>query len=178
MNRADGPAGGVLTGSRIRELLKVRPPLVECMVDPKLQVQENGVELTVREVHQWTGRGAISLRNEERELATCTPLQFDKTGWLSLSTGSYKVVYNEIVNIPKHLIAVGRPRSSLLRSGATIASAVWDAGYSGRGESLLLVRNPHGLRLERHARVLQLLFFRLTEMVGRGYQGTYQSENT
>jgi dUTP pyrophosphatase len=147
------------------------------MVAPELQVGENGVELTVREVHRWSGLGAISLRNEERRLASCTPLAFDEVGWLLLSQGSYKVIYNEIVNIPKDLIAVGKPRSSLLRSGATVASAVWDAGYSGRGESLLLVYNPDGLRLQKDARVLQLFFLHLAETVKRGYRGAYQKEN-
>jgi dUTP pyrophosphatase len=177
VKRSRDPVGCVVSGSRIRELLKARPPLVENMVDPGLQVQENGVELTVREVHRWSGLGAISLRNEERQLANSTPLAFDETGWLLLPHGSYRVIYNEIVSIPKDLIAVGRPRSSLLRCGATIASAVWDAGYSGRGESLLLVHNPDGLRLQKDARVLQLLFFRLAETVKKGYRGVYQKEN-
>ncbi len=177
MRESDQPLACVLSGHHIKELLRAKPPLVENMADPNLQVKENGIELTVREVHEWGGRGSISLCNEERKLPGCTPIIFDQSEWLLLPQGSYKIIYNEIVNIPKNLIAMGRPRSSLLRSGATIASAVWDAGYSGRGEGLLIVPNSAGLRLQKNARVLQLLFFALTQTVEEGYTGTYQREN-
>ncbi|HID94668.1 MAG TPA: deoxyuridine 5'-triphosphate nucleotidohydrolase [Candidatus Latescibacteria bacterium] len=166
--------GSVLTKSRLEKLLEIRPPLIESMPSPDLQIQENGIELTVREVRKWIGPGAISLENSERKLAGTERLEFDEYGWIEIGPGSYKIVYNEIVSLPKDIIALGRPRSSLLRSGATIASAVWDAGYSGRGEGLLIVFNPNGMRLQKDARVLQLLFFQLTEEVEKGYQGLYQ----
>ena len=178
MRERPQPSASVLSGNHIRKLLRGKPPLVENMVAPELQVQENGVELTVRAVYTWSEKGAISLRNEERRLADSTLLSFDENGWVSLAQGSYKIVYNEIVSLPRSLIALGRPRSSLLRCGATIASAVWDAGYSGRGESLLLVFNPHGLRLQKDARVLQLVFLALSKIVTEGYRGAYQRENT
>ncbi len=67
------------------------------------------------------------------------------------------------------------PRSSLLRMGVHLPTAVWDAGYRGRGESLLLVVNPAGLRVQRGSRIAQLVLFRLTEQT-RGYQGRYQED--
>ncbi|MCX9014076.1 MAG: deoxyuridine 5'-triphosphate nucleotidohydrolase, partial [Candidatus Methanoperedens sp.] len=70
-----------------------------------------------------------------------------------------------------------KPRSSLLRCGVTIETAVWDAGYSGRSESLLVVFNEDGFRVKKDARVLQLLFYRLGERVSEGYSGVYQNEN-
>jgi dUTP pyrophosphatase len=54
---------------------------------------------------------------------------------------------------------------------------VWDAGYSGRGEGLLSVLNARGWRLQRGARVLQLVFFRLSTATAEGYKGRYQNEN-
>jgi dUTP pyrophosphatase len=177
MRKGEDRSGSVLCGSHIRRLLESERPLVEEMVSPELQTQENGIELTVKAVHRWVGEGSIALSNEQRRLADCNPIDFGSDGWAFLEQGSYKIVYNEIVNLPKNVIAVGRPRSSLLRSGATIASAVWDAGYSGRGEGLLIVSNPHGLRLRKDARVLQLLFLSLSETVTRGYEGRYQREN-
>jgi dUTP pyrophosphatase len=73
-------------------------------------------------------------------------------------------------------MALARPRSSLLRCGVTIETAVWDAGYSGRSQALLVVHNPSGFHLQKNARVLQLVFFRLTGET-EGYQGKYQREN-
>ena len=74
-------------------------------------------------------------------------------------------------------MALGLSRSSLLRCGASLHTAVWDAGYSGRSESLLVVYNPQGLDLEKNARVLQLVFSTLTGE-SQGYTGGYQGENT
>ena len=69
------------------------------------------------------------------------------------------------------------PRSSLLRMGLTVPTAVWDAGYGGRGEGLLIVTNPHGVRLQRGARIAQLVVFRLTQPASQAYQGRYQGEH-
>ncbi|MCK4417739.1 MAG: deoxyuridine 5'-triphosphate nucleotidohydrolase [Candidatus Latescibacteria bacterium] len=165
---------GVLSKNRLIEMVRQRPPLVEKMIAPELQIQENGIELTVKEIWSWQGKGSIGLENRDRQLSECTRLQFEKTGWIDLPPGSYKVVYNEVVNLPKDVIALGRPRSSLLRCGVTLVSAVWDAGYSGRGEGLRVVSNPKGLRLQKNARVLQLLFFQLDQPVETGYRGFYQ----
>jgi dUTP pyrophosphatase len=62
--------------------------------------------------------------------------------------------------------------------GVHVPTAVWDAGYAGRGEGLLEVTNPDGVRLQRGARVVQLVLFRLTEVARSGYSGAYQHENT
>ena len=74
-------------------------------------------------------------------------------GWLELRPGPYQIVFNETVDLPNNLMALGRPRSSLCRIGATLGTAVWDAGYRGRSTALLIVENPAGMRIERAARV-------------------------
>jgi dUTP pyrophosphatase len=73
-------------------------------------------------------------------------------------------------------MALARPRSSLLRCGVNIGTAVWDAGYSGRSQSLMLVYNPRGFRIQKNARVAQLIFMPLTTET-EGYSGKYQNEN-
>ena len=90
--------------------------------------------------------------------------------------GAYIITYNEIVHIPKNIIALATPRSSLLRCGVMINTAVWDAGYSGRSQSLMVVYNAQGFRVQRNARIVQLVFLKLTQKT-EGYHGTYQGEN-
>ncbi len=102
----------------------------------------------------------------------------DADGWWDLHQGGYVIGYMERVNLPADLMAFARPRSTLLRSGVAIHTAVWDAGYSGRGEGLLSVLDPRGYRLQRGARVVQLVFLRLTSAVGEGYRGRYHGEGT
>jgi dUTP pyrophosphatase len=74
-------------------------------------------------------------------------------------------------------MALGRPRSTLNRIGTTIHTAVWDAGYEGRSTSLLSVMNPHGVQLQRDARVMQLVFFVVSNPSEIGFSGVYQGEN-
>ncbi len=166
----------ILSKNEITELMRTDPPLVEGMIDPETQVQVNGCELTVDRVFEFTGMGSIAFENSERVLSECTELRFNDDGcddWIDLPAGSYKIVSGEIVHIPKDMIAIARPRSSLLRCGASVETAVWDAGYEGRSECLLIVFNEHGFRLKKGARVVQLLFVRL-ESGTEGYRGAYQ----
>ena len=147
------------------------------MTDPDIHVQPNGIELTLQRVEIHGGAGCIAFDNSERKLPQTKAMDFDDEGWIHLPKGSYKIVFNEIVNIPKNIAAIAKPRSSLLRCGATVETAVWDAGYSGRSESLLVVFNEYGFKIRKDERVLQLLLFRLGEEVIKGYSGVYQNEN-
>jgi dUTP pyrophosphatase len=61
--------------------------------------------------------------------------------------------------------------------GLHVPTAVWDAGYGGRGETVLVVTNPHGVRLERGARIAQLVLWRLAGPAAQQYAGRYQGEN-
>jgi dUTP pyrophosphatase len=166
----------VLTGRDIRRLIKSAPPLVEGWMDLDKQVQPNGFELTLRDVAALQSAGKMAMDNRQREISGLAPLAFDDNGWLELAPGSYIVTYNEIVHIPKNIMALGRPRSSLLRCGVNVGTAVWDSGYEGRSQSLFIVYNPRGFRVQRNARITQLVFFELTGET-EGYNGIYQGEN-
>jgi len=167
----------MLSHEELVSLVNNKSPLVEQMIDPDIQIQPNGIELTLQKIELHENSGAIAFDNSERKLPQTKNLDFDSEGWLHLPKGSYKIMFNEIVNIPKNIAAIAKPRSSLLRCGVTVETAVWDAGYSGRSESLLVVYNENGFTIKKNARVLQLLFFRLGEEVGEGYSGIYQNEN-
>ena len=167
---------GVLSRADLKRLLKKRPPLVEGFVDLEQQLQPNGIDLTLREVSLLQSAGIIAVDNSQRQVSDLSPLVFDGLGYIDLVAGIYLITYNEIVHLPEDITALAAPRSSLLRCGVTIGTAVWDAGYSGRSQSLMVVYNPQGFRLQRNARIVQLVFFKLTGKT-RGYRGTYQGEN-
>ena len=73
------------------------------------------------------------------------------------------------------MCAIARPRSSLLRMGVTVETAVWDAGYRGRSEALLIVYNSAGFYIKKDARVVQLIFMRMENAVQQGYSGRYRT---
>jgi dUTP pyrophosphatase len=166
----------VLSGSDIRRLIGQKPPLVEGWLDLNEQVQANGFDLTLRDVSLMRSKGQIAVDNRERVVSWLSPMPFDPRDYLDLVAGIYLITYNEIVHLPKDVMALGRPRSSLLRCGVGVGTAVWDAGYEGRSQSLLLVHNPQGFRVQKNARITQLVFLTLTGE-SEGYKGIYQGEN-
>jgi dUTP pyrophosphatase len=166
----------VLSRQEIKRLLKEKPPLVEGYIDLEEQVQPNGVDLTLRDIALIQSSGQIAASNDQRQLSDLSPLVFDGLGYIDLVPGAYIITYNEVVHLPENIMALGRPRSSLLRCGVTVGTAVWDAGYEGRSQSLLVVYNPRGFRLQRNARVMQLIFMYLSGKT-EGYKGAYQGEN-
>jgi dUTP pyrophosphatase len=139
-------------------------------------VQPNGIDLSLDAIWQVDDAGALGARAADRRLPARAEVPFDADGWVQLGPGSYGLRYGEQVTLPVDCGALCFPRSSLLRMGLHVPTAVWDAGYDGRGEGLLVVLNPHGVRLQRGARIAQLVVFELAEAVAQGYAGRYQHE--
>ena len=166
----------VLSREGLRAALAADPPLVED-VDIATQLQPNGIDLRVERVQRLTSPALFGASDSVREPAAREDMKADADGWWDLPQGAYVITYREKVNLPHDLTALVRPRSSLLRSGVAIHGAVWDAGYAGRGEGLLSVLNHRGYRVQRGARVAQLVFFRLSSATAEGYAGKYQGEN-
>ena len=135
------------------------------------QVQPNGVDLTLGGVHEQVTAGRIERGGktvgERRELDA------DADGIYHLDPGGYVVEYGDRVAIPEGHVGFIYPRSSLLRNSCMLDTAVWDAGYEGRGEGLLEVYQP--IEIEGGARIAQLV---LAEAAHEGvYEGSYQYEN-
>ena len=167
--------GSVLSAKKIRELQKNDLPLIEGLLDADQQIQPNGVDLSLLKVQAFQSGGQLGVTSDERILPSLTDLEF-RDGWIDLSAGEYLVTFNEIVHLPKDVMALGRPRSSLLRMAVSVGTAVWDAGYNGRSQSLLIVYNPQGVQLAKNARLLQLVFFEIDGGT-HAYNGLFQNEN-
>lgn len=168
---------GVLTGADIAELINNDPPLISGTIKFDEQLQPNGIDITVREIAVFTSGGNVTGDNSGRVLSDVEPLPFDADEGVDLAPGAYLITFNEVVSLPYDIMALARPRSSLNRCGVSIHSAVWDAGYRGRSQALMVVYNTHGFRLYRNARVAQFVFMYTTRPVDRGYNGKYQGEN-
>jgi dUTP pyrophosphatase len=137
------------------------------------QIQPNGVDLTLDVVWSLREAGALGRSDAHRTLPERELLAPNGLGWFALGPGGYVVRYAELVAMPTDCAGLAFSRSSLLRMGAHVPTAVWDAGYRGRGEGLLVVSNPFGVRLQKGARITQLVLFRLTGRTA-GYRGRYQ----
>ena len=169
--------GTPLNRDSIEHMIEGSPPLLEDFLSLEVQLQPNGFDMTVRDISRLTNSGAVGVEESSRVLSETEVMEFGPDGWLKLDPGPHLVTFNEVVNLPLAVMALGRPRSTLLRSGVSVHTAVWDAGYHGRSQALLVVYHPDGYHLQRNARLMQLVFFQLETAASRGYQGRFQSEN-
>ena len=137
------------------------------------QVQPNGVDLTVEAVLEQREPGRIG--RDSKTIGDRQPVQPETSGvadTFSLPPGGYILQYAETIAIPDDHVGFLYPRSSLMRNSCMLDTAVWDAGYTGRGEGLLEVH--HDVELEKGARVAQLV---LADADHEGtYDGAYQGE--
>ena len=164
----------MLAGDEIRRGEFVRLPT--SAAEAAAHVQPNGVDLSLDAIWRFGDAGSLGRSADDRRLPQREDLEFDADGWIDLGTGTYGIRYAEWVTLPLECGGLCFPRSSLLRMGVHVPTAVWDAGYAGRAEGLLVVTTPHGARLQRGARIVQLVLFRLTEPARVGYAGAYQHE--
>ncbi len=169
----DLPFGSVLCKEDIRKRI-IHDRLIEDYIDLDIQLQPNGFDCTLRKIARVKGVAKIDFHS--KELPEVEELDFNKDGWIFLPKGFYRAYLNEIVNLPRNLMAFGRPRSTLVRAGANILTAVWDAGYKGRSEVGLVVYNENGIWLKKNARIMQLVFVKLSGEA-EPYAGSYQHEN-
>ncbi|WP_336001773.1 deoxyuridine 5'-triphosphate nucleotidohydrolase [Halorientalis halophila] len=135
------------------------------------QVQPNGVDLTLDAVFEQTSAGRIE--REGKTVGDRRELDPDDDGVYHLDEGGYVVRYAERIVIPEDHVGFLYPRSSLLRNSCMLDTAVWDAGYEGRGEGLLEVHHP--IELQQGARIAQLTLARAEHE--DTYDGSYQGEN-
>ena len=172
--------GAALDRESIRELIDNPPagqlPLVEGLSSLDEQLQPSGFDFSLGRIDRLTSAGRMGSAAEDRSLPESESLAFGDDGWLVLNAGSYLVTFNEVVNMPLDFMALASPRSSLIRSGVSLPTTVWDPGYRGRSQALLTVHNPAGYHLQQNARLMQMVFFRLSQPVQQGYQGRYQGE--
>ena len=164
----------MLNKEAIKKLIEEQQ-LITDYIDLDKQLQPSGFDISLQEIQRHTGPGAVDFSNKNRVISNTEPMKPNSEGWYHLEEGCYKIIYNEVVKMPLNIVAIARTRSTLLRNAATIQTAVWDPGYQGRSSSLLVVHNPHGIKLQKDARVAQLIFF-TTEEVGEGYSGVFQNE--
>jgi len=136
------------------------------------QIQPCGIDLTIDNVTKLKEVGEITQHEVKLPTYEDIPLLEDNKWYLE--PGPYIIRYEQIIKIPENAAGIVLPRSSLLRMGANIFTALWDPGYEGRGISLLYVFNKHGIRIEKGARVAQLI---LIDARSSGkYSGRYQKE--
>ncbi|NPA22304.1 MAG: deoxyuridine 5'-triphosphate nucleotidohydrolase [Candidatus Micrarchaeota archaeon] len=151
----------------------VKMGLIKGLIDPEKQLQQAGIDLTLKAVHIFEGEGIVDFDNTKRRTAPTKELPWDDEGKIRLGQGAYKITLNERIELPNNVIGIFFPRTTLLRSGVSVFAGLWDPGFEGWGEMLLSVQNPYGIVLYRNARVGQLMFIKENKEY-KPYQGVYK----
>ena len=168
----------MLNKKEIEQLIK-EENLIEGHINLDKQLTPNGFDLTVGKIFEFDSAGSIDFSNSQRvvpegkEIIPEKRKPGDKYGWWKLPSGAYKVRTNETVNLPNNLAALGFTRTSLLRMGTLTQNGIWDAGFKGKGEFILVVLNSQGVNIKQNARVAQLMFSGLEKT--EEYQGIYNN---
>jgi len=147
--------------------------IVSEVKDAKAQVQPAGVDLTVGNIASFTTGSSFLVDFIEPSKTRVAPIY--GTAY-RLRAGSYVLTFAERIKMPVDCCGLVLPRSSLLRSGVAIHTAIWDPGYEGRGKVLLAVLNAKGTRMSLGARVAQLMVLKLSGRPHSAYSGQYQGE--
>ncbi len=164
----------ILSAQKLKEMIK-KNKLVEKFFDLDKQLQQSGFDFTVEKIYFLNGIGTIVYDNCERTFPSEEEIKFGTNASIELKPGCYKVRFNEVCHIPADIAAIARTRSSLLRMGASVETAVWDPGFEGKAESLLIVSNPFGVRIKKNARLIQLVFIKLEQPTDRLYEGVHKN---
>ena len=139
------------------------------------QVQPNGVDLTLDAVYDQVEPGRIGRDGKtvgERRPLDPVTASADGGDAYRLDPGGYVAQYAEAVRVPEGHVGFVYPRSSLMRNSCMLHTAVWDAGYEGRGEGLLEVHHP--IELEPGCRIAQFVLAAADH--DDTYGGSYQGE--
>jgi len=132
-----------------------------------------GLKLTLSDVYNIDSIGMIEINGKKLpKYVEVRPVK----NIFHLKQGAYLIRYNEYIRVPSDTIALAIQRSSLLRMGASLYTAVWDPGYEGRGSGLLVVHNKNGIYIEKGAQIAQLIFIKMSRSTKKLYRGSYFRE--
>ena len=170
----------MLNKHEIEKLIK-NADLISGYINLEKQLTPNGFDMTVRKIFEYDSPGELDFSNSERIIPNCLEImpvkkkEEDKYGWWNLKKSAYKILTNEEIRVPNDLIAIAFTRSSLLRMGAFTQNGVWDAGFCGKSEFILIVENNFGIKIKQNARVVQLIFENINP-IKEGYNGIHQNK--
>ncbi len=130
-------------------------------------IQGAGVDLRIDELYSLISEGFIG--KSKRTLPEIKELD----SFILKPQGFYLFKTVERINMPSDLVAFMFPRSTLFRCGISLRTAVIDPGYKGELTVGLFNESEREVKLERHARVAQLV---LANVQGgtKLYNGRYQ----
>ena len=130
------------------------------------QVKRNSLELTLKSIHTFKGRGQIDFGGgeykEAKQQEIVPKLENDpKYGWWDLEKGNYCIMYNEIIVKPNYFALIS-PHARILRTGVFHPTFVWILEEKRQPIVTILQVGENGLRVKENARISTAMTFKLS----------------
>ncbi|HXQ92200.1 MAG TPA: hypothetical protein VN739_04280 [Nitrososphaerales archaeon] len=137
------------------------------------QKQPAGFDVTVSNIHSFPQTRFV-LGITKGDNSTLREVPIVDGSYYDLEPGAYFVELNEITTIPSDAIGILLPRSTLLRNGLDVRTALFDPGYSGQPKVMLVCHRP--VRIQKFSRIGQLVILKSDREFSQKYAGRYQGE--
>lgn len=140
-------------------------------------IQMHALDIRIDKVYRIVGgffipeKGKTSQSKKEEMLPVVEPA-LPMREIFSLTPGVYAFDAVQSVEMAEGEAGWLVPRSSLTRNGVDVRSALYDAGYKGGVNGIIVVHNPHGCSIERNARIAQFVIVKAE--TAKLYDGQYQ----
>jgi len=151
--------------------------VMKCLIDPQgwATPQQHGVDLNVIGIMKVNGGQILK---EKTALQTATPVGVSRdeqthiTYW-DLEPGyMYAITFSQGIEVPANAKANIIHRSSVLRAGAMLFSAEYDAGFKTNNMGAFMITTAP-LRIEQQSRLAQVVMCE-TEETSSLYDGQWQ----
>lgn len=149
-------------------------------LDPD-QIQQVGIDLTVKEIKKVNGGSLLKDSKNIQPFTVFKPiieLQEDgskKEFFLLAHLQCYSVTFNEECKIEPNTTGFIVHRSTLMRMGGFIKSAVFDPGYYSEGGISCALFTFENIKVEKGSKIAQMYFFENTPVdKDKLYNGSYQ----
>lgn len=160
----------VIGYEEILKLTKQNPSLIE-NVDEK-NIQPSGVDLRVKRIYRLKNSGFLGTKDRMTPDVESVSDRFGEK--FRLEPNEFVLVETmEKVNMPKDLMAIILPRSSLFRCGVGLHTAVVDPGFQGTLTFGMKNLSEFPFEIEIGSRIGQIVFKEVKENV-KLYDGKYQ----
>lgn len=137
-------------------------------------IQPCGIDLRVGKIYNYIPNGMNGLYEGQKFLPDLEELKIDGKTYMLAPKTSYLISVDRQMKIPRNQMQLYLPRSSLLRGGVDVRTAVGDCGYEGTLMFLIENKLDAPFYLEKGERFCQAICF---EVSGSGiYNGDYQND--
>ena len=126
------------------------------------QLQDNHIDLTVTEIHQFSEAGALDFGGSEFRPARTEPIKpkkqntDDDYGWWELEEGTYQAVFNESVEHPENSAVFIAPHIHAVESGIMISSQILSPNHDLDRITLNFKISKIGCNIKENARFASL----------------------